>query len=472
MRRPFLLALLLSLTSPAHAGKKKSAEPDIQDVAAQLLGRALTTDMAWTRLVELCDDIGHRLSGSESLEQAVRWGQSRMTQDGLDTHLEEVMVPAWVRGHERAVLLQPVERELEILTLGRSVGTPEGGITAQVVVVDDWDHLARLGDTVAGKIVLYDVPFTNYGETVQYRARGAIEASKLGAVASLVRSVTPESLQSPHTGAMRPYEEGVTPIPAAAITLEAASLMRRLQERGKTFELHLDLGAHTLEDALSHNVVGEIRGRTHPEEVVVLGCHLDSWDVGQGAQDDGAGCVAVMEAGRLIRALPVAPRRTIRVVLFTNEENGLRGGTAYADAHGGDDRPEERVVVAMEMDTGSGQPLGWRVDVRREDAQQQQALVAHAIEALTPVSKLLEPIGASGLEPSFSGADIGPLVEAGSLGLGVKQDTSGYWPIHHTRSDTVEKVDPVLLNKNVAALTVTGWWLAEHPDLPLPTSSD
>ena len=462
-RTMMTLALACLLIPAAHAGKKKAAAPDRDAVSATLMGQALTSEGAWDKLLELCDGIGHRLSGSPELEKAVAWAEAKMAEEGMDASTEEVMVPAWIRGHQTATLLNPVERPLNILTLGRSVGTPEGGITADVLVVSSWDELEARKAEVKGKIVLYDVPFTTYGETVDYRGNGANRASAHGAVGVLVRSVTSHSLDTPHTGAMRPYEDGIPPIPAAAVTIEEAELMHRLQDAGTVPRVTLDLGAHTVDDRPSANVIGEIRGRSLPDEVVVLGCHLDSWDVGQGAQDDGAGCVAAMEAGRLIAGLEVAPARTVRVVLFTNEENGLAGGTAYAEAHA-----DERIVAAMEMDTGAGEPQGWRVDVRRGDEDAAKALQAQAIQTLEPLRRLLEPVGGHELVPSYSGADIGPMVEQGVLGLGLKQDTTGYWPIHHTRADTIDKIDPDALKRNVAMMAVTAWWLAEAPEAVLP----
>lgn len=459
-----LVLLCASLALPAHAAKRsKAPAPDLEDTSAILLGRSLTNDGAWDKLVELCDDIGHRLSGSPQLEAAVTWGAARMAADGLEAHTEEVMVPAWTRGEERLVLhLGEIDLELDLLALGRSIGTPEEGLRAEVLVVSSWEELEARAADVKGRIVLFDVPFTTYGETVQYRGAGANRAAKHGAVAVLMRSVTPHSLDTPHTGAQQPYEEGGTPIPAAAVTVETAARFHRMQDRGRTPEVTLTLGAQTHEDRPSHNVIGEIKGREKPDEVVILSCHLDSWDVGQGAQDDGAGCVTAMEAGALIADLPTPPRRTVRVVLYTNEENGLAGGKAYAEAHAG-----ERIVAAMEMDTGAGAPQGWRVDVRRDDADEAKALQQEAIDDLAPVSALLSSIHATERVAGYSGADIGPLVEQGVLGLGLLQDTTGYWPIHHTEADTIDKIDPENLRRNLATMAVTAWWLAEVETLPL-----
>ncbi|MFT4627155.1 MAG: carboxypeptidase Q [Myxococcota bacterium] len=459
-----MLVLLGLLITDGHARPQRTADPDIEAVAAQLLGRALTTNDAYEELVELCDDIGNRLTGSPELERAVEWATAKLAADGLDARAEPVTVPVWRRNAESATLLAPLERELNVLGLGWSVGTGSDGVTGEVVVVDDFDHLERLPRSeIEGKIVLWDVPFSTYGQTVQYRSRGASEAARKGAVASLVRSVTPQSLSTPHTGAQR-YAEDAPRIPAMAITVEDALAMRRWQDRGKTVKVHLQMGAEELPDQQSANVVADLRGRERPEEYVLLGCHLDSWDVGQGAQDDGAGCVIAMDAARLIAELDVRPRRSIRVVLFTNEESGLAGGKAFAAAHSSD-----TYVAAIEADTGAGAPEGFRVDVRRGDDTDR--LQARALERLGRWTPLLAPVGAGALESAWSGADIGPLVEiTGTLGLGLKNDTSGYWPIHHTPADTIDKVDAATLRRNVGAVAVMAWMLAESSDTPLPVS--
>lgn len=282
--------------------------------AERLIGAALSSDHAWFRLSQLCDGIGHRLSGSPALERAVAWGAAAMREDGLErVRLQPVVVRHWERGEERAELVEPAYQRLSILGLGRSIGTPPGGITAPVVAVKSYSELHALpSDSVRGKIVLYDIPFTTYSETVRYRGGGARRASALGAVAILMRSVGPVSLRTPHTGAMSAYVDSFPPIPGAAVTIEDAAMIRRLLDRGERVVVHLEMGARTLPDAPSHNVVGEIRGRERPEEVVVIGGHIDSWDVGQGAQDDGGGCVISMEALRLIKQLGLRSRRSSR----------------------------------------------------------------------------------------------------------------------------------------------------------------
>jgi carboxypeptidase Q len=428
------------------------------DTAAAVVGRALAgREIAWARMQELCDDIGHRLSGSTQLNAAIAWASERMRSDGLTVVAEPVVVPNWIRGNESLMLLGAHPRVLPMLGLGNSVGTPPEGLEAEVVVVHSFDELTALGAAVQGKAVLFDVPFTSYGDTVRYRGRGAIEAARLGAVFALVRSVGPTSLATPHTGAMR-YDDAVPKIPAAAVDIETATQLARMAARGVRPRVRLKMEARFGAPAPSANVVGEWRGREWPDEVVVVGCHLDSWDVGTGAQDDGAGCVAAMEAGRVIASLPQRPRRTVRVVLFTNEENGLAGGQAYAKAHA-----NEQIVAAIEMDTGAGPFLGYRVDAGTEDPAVRSAILRE-LEGLRP---LFRAMGEHHWVPAYAGADVGPLVEAGTLGFGLDMDTSGYWPIHHTEADTLDKIDRDNFQQDIAGMALLTWVLAEWPS-PLP----
>ncbi|HET9012532.1 MAG TPA: M20/M25/M40 family metallo-hydrolase, partial [Gemmatimonadaceae bacterium] len=323
------LALLAALTAmhPSAAAAQNAA---LYRAATDRLIDAATKDSAaWNRIAELTDTFGHRLSGSEALERAIDWTLARMRSDGLENvRGEPVMVPHWVRGEESAELVAPRRKAMTMLGLGGSVGTPAGGLTAPVLVVTSFDDLQKRAADARGKIVLFDVPFTTYGQTVAYRGAGAAAASRAGAVAMLLRSVASFSMNSPHTGSMR-RDTTATPIPAAAITVEDAMLLHRLQDRGVTPSVHLTMNARTLPDAPSRNVVAELRGRELPDEVVVLGGHIDSWDVGQGAMDDAGGVVAAWEAVRLMKQLGLRPRRTVRVVGWTNEENGTRGGIGY-----------------------------------------------------------------------------------------------------------------------------------------------
>ena len=450
--------MLLFWLIPAFA----SPLPPADHVASELLGRALTSDEAYEELRTLCYEHGARLSGTDVLERAIDWAVQELEEDGLKVHKEEVMVPAWRRGEETARLLSPENRRVEALGLGASVATPPEGLEGEVIVVDSFDHFSTLSrKEIKGKIVLWDVPFTTYGETVVYRSMGAKIAAKKGAIASLIRSVSPYSLYTPHTGNQHD-DGGDPPIPAMALTLEDATSIRAWAEAGTPVRMSLKMEAFRDKPSLSHNVIADIPGREHPEEIVLLGCHIDSWDVGHGAHDDGAGCVMIMDAARLIAERPTPPKRTIRVVLFTNEENGLSGGTHYAKHHA-----NERHVAVLEADAGGGTPLGFSVDIRRADETTQARDTGLALEALAPISHLLEPLDATMLTPGGSGADIGPLVEAtGVLGLGLRNDMSLYWHIHHTRADTFDKIDPEALRQNVATVAVAAWMLAEMDERP------
>jgi carboxypeptidase Q len=301
-----------------------------------------------------------------------------------------------------------------------------------------------------GKIVLFDVPFTTYGQTVAYRSNGAIEAARLGAVAVLIRSVASASLQTPHTGQMR-YDTTVRRIPAAALSVEDAMLLRRMHDRGERVVVTLRMSARSLPDAQSRNVVAELRGRERPEEVVVVGGHIDSWDVGQGAVDDAGGSVAAWEAVRLLQRLGLRPRRTIRVVLWTNEENGLRGATAYRDRYSGE---LEHHVLAIESDGGVFSPQGF--SVAGSDA---------TVAAVTDIAALLERVGATNVRRGGAGADVGPLVERGVPGAGLLVDGTKYFWYHHSAADTFDKIDAAEFNRCVAALAVLAYVAAEMPEL-------
>lgn len=452
----------IALASPLAA---LAGSPDAAEVADRLLASALASGEAYDELRELCDTIGHRLSGSPQLAKAEAWAADRMRQDGLAVTLEPVEVPVWKRGSGRGRLLSPVEDDLAVLALGGSVPTPPGGVVAEVVVVSSFDELEARADEVAGKVVVFDAPFTSYGETVRYRYAAASAASRHGAQAALVRSVSPISLYTPHTG-QQAYAEDVRPIPVAAITLEDAERMHRQADAGQAIRVQLQLSSGDAGTATAHNVVGELKGRDRPDEIVVLGCHLDSWDVGQGAQDDGAGCVTVMEAVAQLAALPEPPRRTVRAVLYTNEENGLAGALAYAEAHA-----DEAIVAAVEDDSGSGAPLGFRVDVRDDTGATDADGQRRVMRALDPYTGWLAGAGddATIVSPGGSGADVGQLVKTGrTVGFGLAHEMAGYWPIHHTEADTFDKVDPALVKRNVAALTVFSWILAETDAIPTP----
>ncbi len=433
------------------------ADPLRQD-AQRVLEAALASSEAYEKLAYLTDRIGHRLSGSAQLEQAVAWAQAAMIADGHEhVRAEEVMVPRWVRGAESAALVAPVVRELAILGLGGASGTGPEGLTADVVRVTGLEELETLApEVVAGKIVFLDKQMpaytvehgSGYGEVSKVRSRGPELASKMGAAGALVRSATARSLRTPHTGATR-FSEGVKPIPAAALTLEDADLLARLIAAGERPRVRLTMSARLEGEVPSANVLGELVGREKPEEIVVIGAHLDSWDVGQGAHDDGAGCVIVMQALTTLRKLGLRPRRTIRVVLYTNEENGIRGARAYPKAH---EAELAHHVAAIETDSGGYAPRGFRVQGSDQTVAQVKDIVS-----------LLAPIGATEVEAGHGGVDISTLAPAGVPLLGLWVEGSRYFDIHHTHADTLDKVDPKDLRAGVAAMAVMAWVLAEMP---------
>lgn len=455
------LLILLALLIPSHLAAQPRRAPaptplqrEYQPAADRIIAAALADSAAWSKLAELTDGFGHRFSGSESLERAIDWVLARMKAEGLENvRGEPVMVPRWVRGHESAELLEPRYARLPLLGLGQSVGTPRGGIQAEVLVVTGFDDLKARAASARGKIVLFDVPFTSYGQTVRYRGIGAVEAAKVGAVAMLLRSVGPFGMKTPHTGSMQPYDSTVPRIPGAAIAMEDAAMIRRMQQRGQKIVVRLEMEAQMLPDAPSRNVIGELVGREKPDEVVVFGGHIDSWDVGTGAMDDAGGVVIAWEAVRLLQKLGLRPRRTIRVVGWTNEENGLRGGNAYRDAH----RAElDKHVAAIESDGGTFKFRGF--GFTGSDP-------AYAV--VRQIGRLLRPLGADTVFVGGGGADIGPIMQLGVPGLAHVVDGTRYFWYHHTEADNVDKIDPRELAENVAAMAIMAYILADLPN-PLP----
>jgi hypothetical protein len=432
-----------------------------REIAGRLIGAALVDTGGWQKLSYLTTRIGNRLSGSPALERAVAWAADEMKADGLENvTTQPVKVPHWVRGRESARVVQPVQRSLNMLGLGGSVATPPEGIKAPVVVVGSFDELDKLGrDKVEGKIVVYDMPWAGYGQTVQYRSGGASRAAKLGAIAALVRSVTGRSLYTPHTGGMN-YDPAVAArIPTAAITVEDAAWLRQMTAMGQEVQVQLMMEAEMHPDADSANVMGEIVGRERPDEVVVLGGHLDSWDVGQGAHDDGAGVLAAWQAVTLMKQLGLKPRRTVRVVAWTNEENGGRGGRAYREGLG---PAVGKHVAAIEMDGGAERPVGFGFTIT--GLENDNPRVVAGLAALRQVARLLEAIDASSIGPGGGGADIQPLMREGVPGLGLRTVGEHYFDWHHTNADTLDKVDPQDFRKCVATLAVMAYVLADMPD--------
>ncbi len=442
--RYILSILFLLITSPAAAQNAGSDIASYSDEAQQIIDAAMNDEDSFDYLAYFADRFGHRFSGSESLERSIDWIVEEMKKDGFDVSTQEVMVPHWVRGEESAVMTAPRRQELPMLGLGGSIATPEEGIEAEVLVVNSFEELQEKADQAEGKIVLYNVHFTTYGQTVRYRVNGAVEAAKVGAVASLIRSVGPYSMKTPHTGNSR-YEEGVKKIPHAAITLEDANLIQRLSDRGETVKVLLKMDARTLPDAKSRNVIAEIKGSENPEEIVVFGGHIDSWDVGQGVMDDAGGCLAAWEALRIIKELGLQPKRTLRVVLWTNEENGLRGANAYRDMVK-ENGTLENHILAMESDAGVFEPLGYGFTGSDE-----------AFKLISEIGKLLEPIGSNSVTRGGGGADIGPIMREGVPGMGLRVDGSRYFWYHHTAADTMDKLDEEEYKKCIATLAVMAY---------------
>jgi hypothetical protein len=449
--------------------------------AARILKAAETDEDGYVALTYLCDHVGKRLSGTPQLNTAIEWGAELMRKAGLqNVTVQSVMVPRWVRGNESAAMIYkgeagPITRPLHMLGLGMSVGTAAGGITAPVVFVPSFDALdAMTPEQVKGKIVVYNPGWHGYGVNTQYRTYGASRAAAKGAVAMLVRSATGLAMQIPHTGTLV-YDAKQPKIPAAAISVEDALMIERLCKEGPV-TVHLQMDAHMEADVQAGNVMGEIVGSEHPEQVVAIGGHIDSWDVGQGAQDDGSGIMAAYEAATLIHKLGLKPKRTIRLVFWVNEENGGAGGRAYRTMIG--DKIGDQ-VAAIEMDGGAEKPLGIGYGSfggpRRPrgagaavaalagppDVNALPADVKQSVTELQDVVSLLGPIGADTVSMGGGGSDIEPLVADGVPALSPRTIEAHYFDWHHTEADTLDKVDPVEFRKNAAMLAVVTYVLAD-----------
>jgi Zn-dependent M28 family amino/carboxypeptidase len=446
---------LLSAILTACAG---SPPPVAADAASQrcarLFERALADNQAIATLAGLLEAAPNRLSGSLGADAAVRWGLAAMQAMGLENvRAEPCTVPKWVRGLETAAVEGPDPFELRVVALGGSIGTAPAGVVAEVVEVRSFEQLQALGEAARGKIVFFNRPMPRilkrtgpaYGEAVPQRTNGAIEAGKAGAVAALVRSVTTAIDGFPHTGAMH-YADGVARVPAAAIaTADAEALAARLRQG--PVRVRLVLGCRDEGEVPSANVVGELRGTGLPDEIVLLGAHLDAWDIGHGAHDDGAGCAHVLEALRLLQVCGIRPKRTIRAVLFMNEENGLRGAEAYAKAH-----EHEHHAAAVETDSGGFTPQGFTCSLAAEQ-------VAELRRAFAP----LDEFGAGAFVPGGGGgADIAPLGRRGVPMFLMMVDGHRYFDYHHSARDTIEVVNERELALGAAALAYAASVLAEQ----------
>jgi len=469
---PLIVSLML-FTNLAFAQRNTQAPaeryPD-QLVAElnQLMRAALASDYAYQQTAYLCNNIGPRLSGSPQANAAVEYVAAEMRKLGLEVKLEKVTVPHWVRGIETGELIEfkgqakGTTQKLVLTALGGSVATPKEGLTAEVVVVENYDQLEALGRAkVAGKIVLYNAKFDRqlaasgrgleaYGQAVAYRGAGATRAARLGAVAALNRSAGGAEYRLAHTGGMR-YQEGVAKIPAAAVAAEDAELIAYLAAQGPV-KLHLTLTPQTLPDETSYNVIADLKGSEHPEQIVIVSGHLDSWDVGTGALDDASGVAVAMQTANLIKQLGLKPKRTIRVIAWMNEENGLMGGRTYAENHKAE---ATNHIAAIESDLGASHPLGFHAHAS-----------ANALAKLRPASAILQSIGAGLVNVTSDSpeADISPLDTLGVPTFGIWQDSRTYFDYHHTIADTLDKIVPHELAENAAVMAVLAYAIANLPE--------
>jgi carboxypeptidase Q len=429
----------------------------------QLQKAALESDYAYRQVEHLANNIGPRLSGSAQAAKAVEYVTSELKAIGCEVQLEKVMVPHWVRGEETAALIEfpgqtpNTTQKIVLCALGGSVATPPEGIEAGVIAVRNFDELKSMPrDKVVGKIVLFNYPFDKqmaaegrggeaYGEAVVYRSNGPSAAAKQGAVACLIRSVGGADYRLPHTG-MTDYAKDAPKIPAGAVTAEDADLIVDLVRQGPV-KMKLVLTPQTLPDIESANVIADIKGSEHPEQVVIVSGHLDSWDLGTGAIDDGAGVAVSMETANLIQKLRLKPKRTIRVIAWMNEENGEAGSKQYAKDH---EKEISNHFAAMETDGGAGHPLGINIKAKPE-----------VKKMLAPVATILQESGAGNLHlVEHCGADIEPLEKAGVPSFSPIQDSRFYFNYHHTAADTLDKIVPKELAENSAVVAVAAYALA------------
>jgi Zn-dependent M28 family amino/carboxypeptidase len=447
--------------------QQENFPPQLIEQLTAIKTAALSDDYAYRQVAHLTENIGPRPAGSAQAKAAVDYVAAELRQLGLEVQLEEVKVPHWVRGAETAELVDyaghvPGTTQKIVLTaLGGSSATAAEGTTADVVVVNDFDELKKLGrEQVAGKIVLFNeifdkqkaaagLAFVSYGEAVRYRAAGPKAAADLGAAAALVRTVGNADYRLPHTGFSIPAN-----IPAGAVTSEDAELIAHLSAQGKV-RMHLTLTPQKLPDTVGYNVIGDIKGSEHPEQIVVVSGHLDSWDLGTGAIDDAAGVAVAMETGEMVQKLHLHPRRTLRVIAWMDEETGGSGSQRYTSDHSAE---FPRHVAAIESDSGAAHPLGFDTKI-----------TPAAAELIHPVINILSGIGATALQASSypPGADISAMSQSGVPAFGILQDGRTYFNYHHSAADTLDKIVPSELRENAAAMAVMGYALAGMKD-PLP----
>ncbi|MBS1489168.1 MAG: M20/M25/M40 family metallo-hydrolase [Bacteroidetes bacterium] len=422
-----------------------------QQSIKEIFNEALKNGKAYPLLKDLCLNIGPRLSGSPGAAAAVEWSRHIMESNDFDSvWLQPVMVPHWVRGQKEIARVINSKKmgtmNLSVCALGNSVGTGPAGVSAPVVEVKSFEELKQLGaKAIQGKIVFFNRPmdptqintFAAYGGAVDQRGGGASEAAKLGAVAVIVRSMGINLEDYPHTGSMR-YAENVPKIPAIAVSTKHAELLSKLVKEEKELQVYIETHCEMLDDAPSYNVVGQLNGSEYKEEIIVIGGHLDSWDLAQGAHDDGAGCVQAIEVLRLFKMLGIKPKRTLRAVMFMNEENGLRGGMKYAELA---KVKKEKHIAAIESDEGGFTPRGF--SMMATDA------VKNKIKSWKP---LFEAYGLTDFNHPGGGADISPLAPSGTALIDFSPDTQRYFDYHHTPEDTIDKVSPRELEMGAAAM--------------------
>ncbi|KAM8966579.1 carboxypeptidase Q [Pelodytes ibericus] len=424
---------------------------DVANAIIDLAVHGKAQNRSYDRLSRFVDSVGNRMSGSENLKNAIKYMYNVLNEDKLqNVSLEPVKVPHWERGEESAMMVEPRKKSLAILGLGGSVGTPPEGISAEVIVVSSFTELRSRAKEAKGKIVVYNQPFVSYGETVQYRGSGASEAARVGAVASLIRSITPFSIYSPHTG-WQYYEKDVPKIPTACITIEDAEMMARMASRSEKIVVLLKMGAVNHPDADSFNTVAEIIGSKYPEQVVIVSGHLDSWDVGQGAMDDGGGAFISWEALSLIKDLGLRPKRTVRLVLWSGEEQGGVGAGQYYELHKKD---ISNIDLVMESDIGTFKPLGIQFNGKTE-----------ARVIMTEIMQLLKPLNITNLYEDAEGTDINYWMQAGVPGASLLDEFDKYFWFHHSQGDTITVQNPVWMNLCTAVWTVVAYVVADLEEM-------
>lgn len=455
MRKFFAFCSILSLTSVSQAQNRDSL------VVKQLFDEVLTKGECYENLRVLCKTVGNRLSGSPEAAKAVKWGEATMRKAGFDSvYLQPVMVPHWVRGEkEQAQIITSAGKRINVhvLALGGSVATTAKGITAEIIEVSTLEEAKALKpEQVKGKIVFFNRPmnpkyfstFQAYGDCVDQRARGAVSAAPNGAVAVLVRSMTLASDHSPHTGSTY-YDPEKPKIPAAGIATLDADLLSKLLKEDPKVKVFLKMNCSMKDSVLSYNVIGELKGSQFPNEILTVGGHLDSWDIGEGAHDDGAGCAQSLEAVRLIKALGLRPKRTIRVVLFMNEENGNRGGETYALMARVN---KENIIFAVESDAGGNTPRYLGLEMKTPAIQEKAKMWVN----------YFIPYGVSEIRAGGGGVDIGPLKQNGTVLASYLPDSQRYFDYHHSENDVFENIHKRELELGAGHLAAILWLVSEY----------